>query len=242
MTTEHSRRHWIGRRPYRRETLCVRSKTKGEVRLDDNKIHIFRRSAHQCHWLECTKAPCRGIGIAKTCRKRQPRPQQGRRLQPCYRQLTVYAGTTRTRPSELFFTLIEGPLSAYRTGCYQCRSCQSRPGSPCRADCDRQGGPPEKGFTDLSDCDLLRRARAERGLGQELPASAHYRKHLRHPTWPLTCGFGKCVTPSEENFCTHKACETANGLHGSEVTWGLSGRQERFCAAQTGAMWFRTNQ
>src|SRR3984893_12920430 len=36
---------------------CVRSKTKGEVRLDDNKIGIVRRSARQCHWLGCMGAP-----------------------------------------------------------------------------------------------------------------------------------------------------------------------------------------
>jgi len=33
---------------------------------------------HQCHWLECTRALCRGIGIAKICRKRQSRSHQSR--------------------------------------------------------------------------------------------------------------------------------------------------------------------
>ena len=35
----------------------------------------FRRSARQCHWLGCPRAPRRGTGIR---RKRQSQPQQGR--------------------------------------------------------------------------------------------------------------------------------------------------------------------
>jgi hypothetical protein len=39
---------------------------------------IQRAQGQYDSWLGCTRAPCRGIGIAKICRNRQSRPQQGR--------------------------------------------------------------------------------------------------------------------------------------------------------------------
>ena len=41
MTTEHFTQALDRAAAVSSETLCVRSKTKGEARLDDNKIHFF---------------------------------------------------------------------------------------------------------------------------------------------------------------------------------------------------------
>jgi hypothetical protein len=46
------------RQPYRRETL---NWFEMETRLDDNKIQH-----HQCHWLECTRAPCEELALPKS--------------------------------------------------------------------------------------------------------------------------------------------------------------------------------
>jgi hypothetical protein len=38
-------------------------KNKMETRLDDDKI---QHSAHQSHWLECTRAPCEELALPKS--------------------------------------------------------------------------------------------------------------------------------------------------------------------------------
>ena len=39
------------------------TKNKMETRLDDNKIQLLVR---QCHWLECTRAPCEELALPKS--------------------------------------------------------------------------------------------------------------------------------------------------------------------------------
>jgi hypothetical protein len=65
-----SHRH---RQTYRREALdcCVRSKTKGEVRLDDNETRISGARRADVTGVGAWEPSCRGLGIAKTLKKRQ---------------------------------------------------------------------------------------------------------------------------------------------------------------------------
>jgi hypothetical protein len=59
------------------QLFCVRSKTKGEMRLDDNETRISGARRAEVTGVGAWEPPCRGIGIAKTLKKLQLHPRQG---------------------------------------------------------------------------------------------------------------------------------------------------------------------
>jgi hypothetical protein len=71
-----SHRH---RQTYRREALdCyVRSKTKGEVRLDDTETRISGARHADVTGLGALEPSCQGFGIGKILKKLQLHPRQG---------------------------------------------------------------------------------------------------------------------------------------------------------------------
>jgi hypothetical protein len=57
--------------------VCVRSKTKGEVRLDDDQTRISGARRADVTGVGAWEPPCRGIGIAKILKKRNFTLAQG---------------------------------------------------------------------------------------------------------------------------------------------------------------------
>jgi hypothetical protein len=59
------------------QLFCVRSKTNGEVRLDDDQTRIFGARRADVTGVGAWEPPCRGIGIAKILKKLTTSPRQG---------------------------------------------------------------------------------------------------------------------------------------------------------------------
>src|SRR6202521_3600226 len=59
------------------QSFCVRSKTKGEVRLDDNETRISGARRADVTGVGAWVPSCPGFGVAKIRRMRQLHPRQG---------------------------------------------------------------------------------------------------------------------------------------------------------------------